>query len=157
MRVVGVAVWLVAWVLSACDPIGPGATGNVTVAPHITRDKYTFLYIAAFEDSGDPFDLRVHGPWHDLGVPSTATPRAFMAGANIGRSNKKAWRVVAWLEAQELEYGASRFQHELKPGTPYGTTIFELGFCTLVLGYCDKTPAVDLVIDATVPAGPSVP
>lgn len=141
---------LVLWV-AACDPMGPGAIGQVHV-PDGTSYQGLSLELRTYPDDGAPFDLAAV-PITDAATArntiglDTPPPWDYRVGEPVGTTSQRHWRVVAWLSAEgDVE------TDRIPSGTPYGTTTFDIHDCGFpISGYCEYTDNVDIVLDQRAP------
>jgi hypothetical protein len=141
---------LVLWV-AACDPIGPGAAGQVHVAEG-TNYQGLSLELRAYADDGAPFDpaaLQITDAAMARNTISLDTPPPwdYLVGEPVGSTSRPHWRVVAWLSTEDGTDG-----DRMPSGALYGTTTFDVADCGFpVSGYCEHTDNVDIVLDQRVP------
>jgi hypothetical protein len=139
--------------LAGCDPAGPGAAGTISTKA-IDPSSYQSLVVRAFPDNGQPFD-----PKNDLpasGMPpddvqplkTVSLPYRYTLGGGLGNTDRRDWRLVAWLSKKPSDSELSR----IEPGDAFCTVRFALDGCGWQFGgYCDTKARVDCVIDQTAP------
>lgn len=135
----------------ACDPVGPGASGQVGLVGSTSYQGLS-LELRAFADDGTPFDPTAFR-LTDAAMPrntialETPPPWDYRVGEPVGATSRPHWRVVAWLSA-ELDTSSDR----MPSGAPYGTTTFDVRDCGFpISGYCEHTDKVNFVLDQRVP------
>jgi hypothetical protein len=134
--------------ISACDPEGPGATGNVYLGEGIQSDGYLTLEIRVFPDQNDALNLSDPSQGDGFGVSishdNVTFPYNYRVGETIGSTDFQNWRVVAWL-------AKTSDNQWIQSGEHYGTTRFEVQKCGggggNVDDFCGKTEDVDIIID----------
>ena len=132
----------------ACDPMAPGASGQLTLSPDSNLAEGRTLEIRLLPDEGKLFDPATV----DLAVESgdrvaswnlaeIEFPFHYGIGGGIGNSEYAHWRVVAWI-AESEEVDAPR------PGEWYGTRVFTAADCgPMFSGYCGVIVGIDLEIE----------
>ena len=141
----------------ACDPLAPGASGRLSLAPGIDLSSYATLVIRAYpSDSSfhvsmppsgprDPID----NPWLIEPLEGLTFPYDYYLGGGLGTTKSDGWRLVAWLTPTSAE---EAFGTWIGSSEPYGTRLFEIGDCGSYFGdYCGVTESVDLLIDSFAP------
>jgi hypothetical protein len=139
--------FLFALTLVGCDPIGPGAEGQLS----LTSDTagFTTVELRFFPDLDGHFDLA--GPPE---LPTTVSeyvqqdavdvavvfPYEYSIGTGIGTTKNRTWRVVAWL--------ATEATHEWPTGSePFATAEVPIDDCGgFDDAYCGITENIDLVL-----------
>jgi hypothetical protein len=135
--------------LVACDPIGPGAEGQLSLASDTAG--FTQVELRFFPDLDGRFDLA--GPpelptnvseyvQQDAIDVTAAFPYDYSIGTGIGTSKNRVWRVVAWL--------ATESTHEWPNGSePFATAEVPIDDCGgFDDAYCGITENIDLVLQA---------
>jgi hypothetical protein len=138
--------------VAACDPIGPGAAGQVNLVAGMSYQGFSSLELRAYADDGAPFDPTAVRVTDAAMARSTMTletppPWAYLVGEAIGTTTRPHWRVVAWLSS-----AAGTDGERMPAGAPYGTTTFDIGDCGVFPpDYCNVTDNVDILLDQRVP------
>ena len=135
-----------------CDPVGPGAQGTITLAEEVEFDASRRLEVRihpAGQSAYDPKvtladDLEIHAK--GTGVSRAAFPLRYNVDTDVGTTETKRWRVVAWLHDSIAPSDAN----QPVEGQWYGTRTFELLTCQGFGGYCNVTTEVDFAIDKKV-------
>lgn len=143
--------------MAGCDPVGPGAAGQVTVVAGESYQGLPSLELIAYPDDGEPFDstavsLAESGLARSTMMLDTPPPWDYLVGEPVGTTSHRRWRVVAWMST-----AANGAHDRIATGSLYGTTRFDIGDCGLAIsGYCGVTDNVDIVLDQRVPEEPAM-
>lgn len=142
-------LWMVLpMLLTACDPLGPGAIGQLIISPDIPLATGRRLEMRAFADDGKPFDPATVN-WSGQGwllaqswdLAGISFPFSYEIGGGMGYTDHQRWRLVAWISGSE---GAVQPRN----GEWYGSRLFNLDECGMPFpGYCGVTVEVDLAIE----------
>lgn len=154
-RTVVIVAAAAAWtaILTACDPIGPGASGQATLGESVSRDGFSSLEVRIFPTrnqawtvkDGVPEDRSVHLQRYPLS--SVQFPFTYEVSSGVGVSDDQEWRALLWLSKTPVVDGPP----QPVTGDVYGTGTFELLPCTGFSGFCNVTSGVDVRLDAVVP------
>lgn len=132
----------------ACDPLAPGAVGQLVVSPEAKIDAGRTLEIRFLPDDGKPFDLATadlsaeyrhqQASWN---LAEIEFPFQYGIGGGLGSSEHELWRVIAWIaESDEVD--------RPKPGEWYGTRELGVADCGLTIsGYCGVMSGIDFEIE----------
>ena len=132
----------------ACDPMAPGATGQLIVSPEAKFEAGRTLEIRLLADDGKPFDVATadlvveyrhrQASWN---LAEIEFPFQYDIGGGLGSSEHEHWRVIAWIaESEEVD--------RPKPGEWYGTRELSVEDCgAMISGYCGVMFGVDLAIE----------
>lgn len=132
----------------ACDPMAPGATGQLIVSPEAKLDAGRTLEIRLLADDGKPFDVATsdlvvefrhrQASWN---LAEIEFPFQYDIGGGLGSSEHEHWRVIAWIaESDEVD--------RPKPGEWHGTSEFSIEDCgPMISGYCGVMFGIDLEIE----------
>ena len=143
----------------ACDPVAPGASGQLSLAPDIDLSSYATLVMRAYV-SDSPWNVSMppsspRDPRENLWLIEPLEGLTFpydyylQGPSPLGTTKSAGWRLVAWLTPTSAE---EAFGTWIESGQPYGTRLFEIGDCgSYDLEYCDVTENVDLLIDSFAP------
>jgi hypothetical protein len=139
---------------AACDPLAPGATGQLSVSPEVNLEEGHVLEIRILPDVGEPFDLAqadfsdANRHWQDsLPLAELEIPIDYFIGGGLGSSEHEHWRVVAWISK-------SANVNQPAPGEWYGTSAFDAGDCGVAhSGFCGVMTNVDLKIESLLGGG----
>lgn len=133
---------------AACDPLAPGATGQLIVSTEANFEEGNALEIRLLPDDGESFDLATadfsdvyRHRQESLGLVGIEFPINYVIGGGLGTSEYEHWRVVAWISKSE---DIDRPQ----PGEWYGTSAFSAEDCGIMhSGYCGMMTDIDLEIE----------
>jgi hypothetical protein len=134
--------------IAACDPEGPGASGDLTLAGADTSG-YATLELRFFPDLDGGFDLG--GPPE---IPNTSSdfvirdsheltgvmfPFAYSIGMGVGMTHTEVWRVAVWLATDATKLWPNGSE-------PFATAAVTIEPCGGVGadGYCGSVEGVDL-------------
>jgi len=137
--------------VAACDPMGPGAAGQIQLVGS-TAYQGLSIELRAFADDGAPFDptaLQIGDAAMARNTLSLDTPPPwdYRVGGPVGNTSKQHWRVVAWLSTED-----GTDSDRMPGGAPYGTQTFDVHDCGFpVSGYCEYTANIDFALDQRVP------
>ena len=132
----------------ACDPMAPGAMGQLIVSPEAKFDGGRTLEIRFLPNDGTPFDLATadlsveyrhqQASWN---LAEIEFPFQYDIGGGLGSSEHEHWRVIAWVaESEEVD--------RPKPGEWYGTREFSVEDCgVMISGFCGVMFGIDLEIE----------
>jgi len=132
----------------ACDPMAPGAVGQLIVSPEARFEDGHTLEISMLADDGTPFDLATadlsveyrhqQASWN---LAEIEFPFQYDIGGGLGSSEHEHWRVIAWVaESEEVD--------RPKPGEWYGTREFSVEDCgVMISGFCGVMFGIDLEIE----------
>ena len=144
-------VLVIGLALAGCpfgDPPGPGASGQVSLAPGLQTGGFATLELRAYPDRGvDPAAAVPTAPpllAESLGLSGLTFPYAYTLFDALGTTPEAGWRVTAWL-------ATTAGQDVPTHGDLYGSQTFLLRGCGQYGGYCDITTGVDVVISSAMP------
>ena len=136
--------------VAACDPLGPGTTGTLTL-PTGDTTGYATLELRWFADVDAGFDLagppeleskQEHLTQESFPLGTITFPYAYSVGTGIGISDYKIWRLVALLASDTTKMW------------PTGSEPFATGTVTIpecggtADGYCGDGTSLDLTLEA---------
>ncbi len=132
----------------ACDPPGPGASGQLSLSPEVSLEAGRTLEMHLMPDDGQPFDPATADlsdqAWHEresLDLAQIEFPFAYWVGWGIGNTKHERFRLVVWIaESEDVD--------RIGRGEWFGTRLFSVAECPGPFsGYCDTTPEIDLAIE----------
>jgi len=147
------AATVMAALVLACDPIGPGAIGEATLGDEVSTDGFVSLEVRIFPTKGKawtikdgvPADRSLHV--HRYPLSSVRFPFTYEVSSGVGVSDDQEWRALLFLSKTPVVDGLP----QPVSGDVYGTGTFELLACTGFSGFCNVTSGVDVRLDAVVP------
>lgn len=142
---------LAALAVAACDPLGPGTSGTLTL-PAGDTTGFTTLELRWFPDVDGGFDLAGPPELSDSSIDTVtsesfplatlAFPYDYSVGTGIGTSPTKVWRIVAWLAGDATKMWPNGSE-------PFATSTVTIDECGGSFdGYCGIVDGIDLVLQA---------
>lgn len=129
----------------ACDPAGPGAAGNLSLAASVDARQFSWLEVRAYADAGgsfDPAQIPEDSPRQlNLALKDITFPYHYDVGEVLGTTDEQRWRMTAWLAATPSTQ---------RPGTkdPQCSVAFELEKCGAQFGgYCGTKSNIDCTLE----------
>jgi hypothetical protein len=144
--------------VTACNPEGPGASGEVSLGSGVEPAGFQFFNIVATPaDAQSPFNPAAPSfPSASISAASEAPfpvqdplagmtfPSPYKTGQSLGTSSQSNWEIFIWFSKSAGEAAPTS-------GEPYGVTAFTVSGCGLAGGFCGVTAGVDVTLDQTAP------
>ena len=133
---------------AACDPMAPGAVGQLMVSPQATVEDGRTLEMRLLANDGKPFDVATtdlvveypdqQASWN---LAEIEFPFRYDIGGGLGSSEHEHWRVIAWIaDSEDVD--------RPKSGEWYGSREFSINDCgVMISGYCGVMFDIDLEIE----------
>jgi hypothetical protein len=151
IRLLAFIVWgLVAVTVVACDYIGPGATGVVSLGPDVDAAGFQTLAMRAFANPSGSFDPagKVPGGYAvDQPLGGLTFPYPYrIGGASNEFSDYSSWTFVAWLSHRDRDQ-----TERIESGDVFCAVPFKVADCPFGDNYCAVTSHVDCTIATVAP------
>jgi len=139
---------------AACDPMAPGASGQLVVSDRANIEEGKTLEIRLLPDNAESFDVTTadfsaeNRHWQEsLDLAGIVFPTDYVIGGGLGSSEYEHWRVVAWISKSE---DVNRPQ----TGEWYGTSDYNVEDCGMAhSGFCGVISGVDIKIESLLGSG----
>lgn len=129
----------------ACDPGAPGATGIVSVNNEINSNNFKILNIFIYSNPSKVLNISIYPKIEDsegvdcFNLNEITFPYDYIIGGGVGVTDYKNWTIIAWLSQSCTNWP--------QINEPYGFSFFEIKDCgSWASGYCNYTDHVNFEI-----------
>jgi hypothetical protein len=135
---------------AACDYIGPGATGVISLGPDVDAAAFRTLALRAFANPSGTFDPAGKVPGgsaFDQPLGGLTFPYPYGIGGDINEfSDYASWTFVAWLSHRDRDR-----TERIDSGDVFCAVPFKVSDCPFGDNYCGITSHVDCTIATAAP------